>query len=157
MGRGKLMWLHPTTNWVDDSFVSSYHPHTGQLCTSLSLSSGARLLGLVSLVTMWCKTKQNWPTFPTQYHFIALVIKYWILISSHPPILTHIKPTMTSDMGLEKSWENFLYFPSPSVGFFHSCVYLFAFSGEGEKWRVWAKIVTSLNICWVFEVSVNIE
>lgn len=127
MGRGKLMWLHPTTDWVTDSFVSSYHLHTGQLCTSQSPSSGTWLRGLVSLVAMWCKTKQNWPTFPTQYLLIALVIKYGILMSSHPPNPNTHKNHTDQGHGLEKSWQNFIYFPSPSVDFFHLCVYLLAF------------------------------
>lgn len=77
-------------------------------------------------------------------------------MSSHPPILTHKNHT-DQQHGLDKSWENFIYFPSPSVGFFHLYVYLFAFFRGGGGRAVWAKIVTSLNICWVSEVSVNIK
>ena len=61
-----------------------------------------------SLVTMWCKFKQNWPTFPTQYLLIALVIKYWILMSWHLPILTPIKTAPTSDMDW-RSLERILF------------------------------------------------
>lgn len=112
-----------------------------------------------SLVTMWCKFKKNWPTFPTQYLLIALVIKYWILMSWHLPILTPIKTAPTRDM----DWRSLerIFFLSRSVlwaSFIYVFTYLpffffFFFGGGGAEWEFWAKIVTSLTISWVVEVS----
>lgn len=77
-----------------------------------------------SLVTMWCKFKQNWPTFPTQYLLIALVIKYWILMSWHLPILTPIKTAPTRDM----DWRSLerIFFLSHSV-LWVSFIYVFTY------------------------------
>lgn len=84
-----------------------------------------------SLVTMWCKFKQNWPTFPTQYLLIALVIKYWILMSWHLPILTPIKTAPTSDM----DWRSLerIFFLSHSI-LWVSFIYVFTYLlwGEGQ-------------------------
>lgn len=104
-----------------------------------------------SLVTMWCKFKQNWPTFPTQYLLIALVIKYWILMSWHLPILTPIKTAPTSDM----DWRSLerIFFPTLFCGFLSFMCLPICFGGRGREWEFWAKIVTSLTISWVVEVS----
>ena len=82
-----------------------------------------------SLVTMWCKFKQNWPTFPTQYLLIGYkVLDSYVMTSSN--LNTH-KNSTDQWHGLEKPWEDFISFPLYSVGFFHLCVYLFAFGGGG--------------------------
>lgn len=123
-GRGRLMWLHPTTDWAGDSFVGSYHFHTSELCPSQFLPSGVWLSGFVRQSGDNGHTiKQNWPMFPTQDHVIALVIKYWVHRSSRSNSW-HIK---TAWHGLEQFWENFIYFSSPSEGLFHFYVYLFEF------------------------------